>query len=521
MVKGVAVAAGASLERLAAGVVMGGFPVGSVPRETRDLAACGMKNFILFGRNVGSRDAVRSLTADLQSLVGGEATIAIDHEGGRVMRLTEAATPWPSAMAWAATGDIELARQASRVAAEELASLGINLNFAPVADLLGDYRNPVLSTRCFSDNPAVTATFVSAFVTGHREGSVAATAKHFPGHGHTPVDSHLALPEVDRSADRLRDEDLLPFVAAIRAGVPALMISHVWYTHLDPQPTPASSSVPVLRLARDELGYDGVIVTDCLEMGAVLRHMTTAEAAVRALAAGADLAIVSNRSDRQRDAIDAIAGAVRDGRLPVARLEESHRRLDRLRRDTHGTPPRWPEDGPTLAREIARRAVTLVRNEGVVPLTNDNLAVVTFAPPTATQVEDRGYESRLGRLLRRRGRDAVEVNGTAPLESVLTQLSGADTVIVGTVRATDDARQRDVVRALLKVGKRVAVIALCDPFDLLVMPDVPCFIATYGAGEYEMEAALAVLFGQAEAAGTLPVTLPGFYRRRHGLHAAQ
>jgi beta-N-acetylhexosaminidase len=321
MAHGVAARSERSLERLAAGVLMVGFPERTVREEMHELIDAGVGNFILFTRNVGSREEISALTESLQSASGGEALIAIDHEGGRVMRLAEAATPWPSPMAWAATDDLELARKASRVAAGELAALGINLNFAPVADVLGDYRNPVLSTRCFSDDPRIVADFVTAFVRGHREGGVASTAKHFPGHGYTPVDSHVDLPRVDRDDAELRAADLVPFVAAMKAGVDCIMVSHVWYPSLNEEPTPASTSAPVMRLARDELGYDGVIVTDCLEMGAVQRRMTTGEAVVRAIASGADLAMVSHRADRQREAIEALKSAARDGDIPVERLE--------------------------------------------------------------------------------------------------------------------------------------------------------------------------------------------------------
>lgn len=507
-----------SLDQLAAGVLMVGFPQGPIPDETRALARAGVRSFILFARNVRSRDVIRSLTADLQTASGGEALIAIDHEGGRVMRLAEAATPWPSPMAWAATYDPALARRAAQVAAQELASLGINLNFAPVADVFGDYRNPVLSTRCFSDDPRIVAEFVTAFVRGHQEGGAAATAKHFPGHGYTPIDSHVDLPRVERTTDELRDADIIPFAAAIEAGVDCLMVSHVWYSSLDGEPTPASTSPRIMRLARGDLGYDGVIVTDCLEMGAVQRRMGSGEAVVRAIAAGADLAIVSHRADRQREAIDALTAAARSGDLPVERLVEANRRLDTLRdrvvRPHHGP----PDGGLALAQAIAQGAITLVRDDdGILPLRPASIGVVAFNTDRTTQVEEVGFRSMLGTVARRHAQDVIEIEGMAGRDSVLRHLHDVDTVLIGVARAFEVPEQADTVRAILRSGKPVVVIGLRDPFDLTAFPESRCFLAAYGDGELEMEAALAVLFGEAQPTGRLPVALPGLYPRGHGL----
>lgn len=515
-----------SLERLAAGLVMIGFPAESPPPETRELIAQGVRNFILFGPNVRDADQLRTLSAELRTLAGQEALIAIDHEGGRVNRLQGIATPWPSPMAWSATGDLLLVQRASAAAARELTSFGINLNFAPVADILADHRNAALGARCFADEPATVAAMVAAFARGHREGSVGTTAKHFPGHGATPVDSHLELPRVDRDPAELRGGDLIPFAAAVAAGVDCLMVSHVWYAGLDDEPTPATMSQAVTRLARDDLAFDGVIVSDCLEMGAIQTRMTTGQAVVGAVLAGIDLPIVSHRSDRQREGIAALVTAVRQGIIPVERLLESHQRLARLRDRLRGTPV-LGEAGDVLALEIARRAVTLVRDaDSLLPIrlpADSALGVVTFPTTRVTLVESAGSTPPLVEAARRHSRvvPVAAAGESDPAARVLLALQDVDLVLVGTTFATGDPRQADVVRALLAAGKQVVVVALRDPFDLLTFPEAPCFLAAYDGGRIVAETALSIIFGEEKPRGHLPVALPDLYPRGHGLAFAE
>lgn len=508
-------------ERPAADVVMTGLPGTSVDAATREMIGRGVRSFILFGRNIVDRQQVHTLCAEIRALAGAEAVIAIDHEGGRVNRLRQVVTEWPSPMGWVATGDEGLVRQASTVMAQELASLGINLNFAPVADLLGNYRNPVLGTRCFSDDPEDTARFVAAFVEGHRAAGVASTAKHFPGHGDTPVDSHVDLPVVNRSPERLLQEDLVPFRAALRAGVECLMVSHVWYSRLDREPTPATLSASVARLARRDLGYEGLIITDSLEMGAIRTRMSTGEAVVGALAAGADMAMVSHGSDRQQEALSAIAAALQDGTLPAPRLNAARRRIGYLRAVArYGSA--MPESGPGLAEEIARRGVTLVRADTEsFPLhpAGNRIGVLTFVSSRDSLVEDQVGLPPLAAALARRCPSLVHVSASSEdhPEETLTQLRDVETVVAGSAHAVGRTWQADTVNRLLDAGKRVIGVALADPFDLLAFPRVPVFLAAYSDVPASVETAVAILFGEQPPRGRLPVELPGLYPRYHGL----
>jgi beta-N-acetylhexosaminidase len=512
-----------ALERIAAGLLMIGFPGQSVPPDTVNLITRGVRSFILFARNIGEAEQVKSLNAQLRALAGDDALIAIDHEGGRVNRLGGAVTPWPNPMAWAATGDIDLVRRASTAAAQELGVLGFNLNFAPVADVLGNHHNPVLGARCFSDNPQTVAEYASAFIEGHRCSNIAATAKHFPGHGSTSVDSHVDLPEVGLTLDELQCSDLVPFKAAIAADVDCLMVSHIWYSMLDDRSTPATVSRRVMDLARGELGYDGVIVTDSMEMKAIQNHMAIGEAVVQAIGAGADLAIVSHPIERQQEALEALIAAVRDGTLPIARLMEASRRLASLRKRVQSTGTTRPENGEELARSIARQSITLVRDEaGFIPLhlaANETLGVVTFSLQRPTGVENaRTPPSGLPDMARRHHAHVLEVQvEDVEPDAVLDGLCAADTIMVGTSFTTGHPRQGDVVNTLLRSGKRVVVLALSDPFDLLSFPEAPCYLAVYGDTSHQLDAALAVLFGDSHAHGRLPVRLGDLHPRGHGI----
>ena len=512
-----------ALERLAAGVLMVGFPGRSVPAGTVDLITRGVRGVILFARNIGEPEQVKSLTAQLRALAGDDVLIAIDHEGGRVNRLGTATTPWPSPMAWAATGDVELVRRTSAIAARELASLGVNLNFAPVADVLDNFHNAVLGVRCFSDDPQTVADYSSAFIEGYRCTRVAATAKHFPGHGGTSVDSHVDMPVVDRTVEEMERNDLVPFRAAIAAGVDCLMISHIWYSTLDDEPTPATVSKHVMDLARNGLGYDGVIVTDCMEMGAIQNRMTTAQAVVRAIGAGADLALVSHHVELQQAALEALVAAVQNGTLPLSRLMEATRRLDSLRRRVQSAQTEQPKGGDELARSIAQRSITLVRDEnGFIPLRldgNQSLGVVTFSSQRPTGVEnERAMPSRLSAMVRSHHARVIDVAAkAAEPNAVVDALRDTDTVMVGTSFTTGHPLQRDVVETLLGSGKRVVVLALSDPFDLLSFPKAPCYLASYGDTPHQLDAALTVVFGEAEAWGRLPVELSGLCPRGHGI----
>ncbi|MGN9783685.1 beta-N-acetylhexosaminidase [Nonomuraea sp. ZG12] len=280
---------------------------------------------ILFPANVKSVDQVVRLTNGMQKAAGLPLLISTDQENGPVSRMSALMTPFPGAHRIGATKDVKVSRAVARATGEELRALGVNLDFAPVADVNIDPRNPVIGKRAFGNRPAEVSKMVAAAVKGFEDAGVAATAKHFPGHGDTHVDSHTGLPVIDHTRAQWKRLDAPPFKAAIGAGVDAIMSAHIVFPKLDPSGDPATLSKPILTgLLRQELGFDGVISTDALNMAGVREKYGDGEVAVRAVLAGADLLLMPYDL---RKAYDAVLSAAKSGRISERRLDQSVTRL--------------------------------------------------------------------------------------------------------------------------------------------------------------------------------------------------
>ncbi len=323
-----------SLEQLALRVLLHSFPGTTLARDAADLLAEGLGGVCLFGSNTADGpDAVAELTAEIHA-AAPYAVVAVDEEGGDVTRLHALdGSPVLGPAALGAAGDLGLTRETGAVIGTELAAAGIDLDLAPVADVNSDPDNPVIGTRSFGTDATAAAAHTAAWVTGLQGAGVAACAKHFPGHGDTAQDSHLALPTVDVDLPTLLARELVPFAAAVEAGVASVMTSHIVVPALDPA-LPATLSRPVLTLLRDHLGYDGVLVTDALDMAGASAGRGIPEAAVLSLAAGADLLCIGADKDvaLAREIQAAIVAAVRAGRLAEERLVEAVDRIARMPR---------------------------------------------------------------------------------------------------------------------------------------------------------------------------------------------
>jgi beta-N-acetylhexosaminidase len=287
---------------------------------------------ILFARNLEHPEQIARLTNALQEQAAGSPLlIAIDQEGGRVSRLPSDFTIFPPSASFGVCRSPELTREAAAVTARELRAVGINMNMAPVLDIHSNEANPIIGDRAFSAAAETVSELGAAAIAGLQDNRVVACGKHFPGHGETSADSHKELPTVGLPAEQLRHRELKPFVRAIACSVGAIMTAHVRYPALDPA-RPATLSPAILTdLLRTELGFDGVTVTDDLEMRAILDHHGIEEAAVQAVQAGADLLLICQDPGRQAAAMDAVAAAVEDGTIPRVRLEASLRRLAALK----------------------------------------------------------------------------------------------------------------------------------------------------------------------------------------------
>jgi beta-N-acetylhexosaminidase len=307
-----------------------GIPGPQLDGETqRILERLGVGGVILFRRNVETPAQIAALTAALHALPS-RPLVAIDHEGGRVMRLGEPFTPFPAAATVGRTGDASLAFRIGHAMAEELASAGIDLNFAPVLDVHSNPANPIIGDRAFGSDPVVVGELGIALMRGLLAGGVIPCGKHFPGHGDTEKDSHLELPVVRRSRAELEDRELVPFQAAIAADIPMLMTAHVMYPGLDTAHPATLSRAILTDLLRISMHFGGVVVSDDLEMRAITDHQDIGTAAVATLQAGADALLVCQQLAEAEQAVEAVRSAVTDGVLSAASVQAAVQRIERL-----------------------------------------------------------------------------------------------------------------------------------------------------------------------------------------------
>ncbi|HSI34120.1 MAG: beta-N-acetylhexosaminidase [Phycisphaerae bacterium] len=307
-----------------------GFDGRSVSPGLRALIELGVAGVILFGRNVASARQVAELCGEIKRLAGHPILICIDQEGGRVRRLREGFTAVPSMRAVGATGDERLAYDIGAVLGRELRSVNIDVDLAPSVDVDTNPANPVIGDRSFGASSEIVARMGAAVIRGIQDQGVAACAKHFPGHGDTAQDSHAELPRLPHAIERLRAVELPPFRAAVEAGVAMVMTSHVVFEPVDPVLPATLSSAVIGGILRREMGYDGVVISDDLEMEAIAANFSIDEVVTRGVNAGVDLLAVCHDEELQHRAIEALAGAVRSGAVREERVAGANRRVGRL-----------------------------------------------------------------------------------------------------------------------------------------------------------------------------------------------
>ena len=338
-----------------------GFQGGSLPRELVEYLALGLAGVVLYQRNFSSAQNLQKLTSQIREAAGRSVLIGIDQEGGTRFALREPFTAWPSAADLGRLGDPESVEQVARAMADELRTVGCNLNFAPMLDLHTNPESPVTKDRSFGADPNHVARLGAAFDRGLRAGGVLSCAKHFPGHGDAAVDPHLDLPVFAGNMKRLESAELVPFAAAISSGVPLMMTAHILLPQIDPE-NPASLSRTMLDgVLRRRMGFRGVILADDLGMGAIARQYGPGEASLRTLRAGTDIAMLCHDWSAVAPAIAAVRTAKQEAHLDEGEWNASLQRIDRARGIAESPAP-WPsidilgcEKNQRLAEEIRAR----------------------------------------------------------------------------------------------------------------------------------------------------------------------
>ena len=479
----------------------------------------------------------------LQSVAPIPLLTSADFEWGVQMRIA-GATKFPRAMAFGATGDPQLAHDAGRIVAAEARALGVHVNFAPVADVNNNPRNPVINIRSFGEDPAAAGAMVAAFTRGLQDGGVLATLKHFPGHGDTAVDSHLGLPVVPHPRERLEAVELPPFRAGIAAGAHGVMVAHIELPAIDAEKQPATFSEKVIStLLRPH--FTGLIYTDAMNMDAVTEMAAPGDAAKRAVKAGMDVIL---DSPDPAAAAAAIAEAVKSGEIPRARVEQSVRRIleAKARLGLHRTKTVNLDSVPltvggrkhdAIAAAISERSITLVKDARnsvplAVPRTGKILYLSVLDYPSGWRIAAPSRRVIPELKTRWPATEAVEVSDrTTPAELDLVRAMAAnyDGIVAGVfVRASSGSGRLDlapnVVRLLQDLSRgserrsQPFVAAFFgNPYTPMFVPEIPAMLLTYDFSDYAETSAVKAIAGEIAIGGKLPITLPGLFPLGHGL----
>ena len=495
-----------------------GFPGTAVPAEFAALVReYKIGNVILFRYNIESLPQLTRLCAEIQELIRGatghDAFIAIDQEGGMVTRLPWDAVNVPGSMALAATGKPENAALAAEITARQLRGVGVNFNLAPDLDVNSNPMNPVIGVRSFGDDPNRAALFGAKAVEGYRNGGILCCGKHFPGHGDTAVDSHIGLPRIEKTLAQLESCELIPFRAAIGAGVPAIMSSHILFPSIEPGGVPATMSRAILQgLLRETLGFDGLILSDCMVMDAIRRHYGTARGVVEAMRAGVDMVFVSSNAGLQRKSAAAALAAAGAGAMDARQLEASVRRILSAKE-------RWiraaePENAGragdfAAAARMAREAIAAVR--GKACRAGEKTFFCGCADYRMTQAANADPEAkpfpeymgaRFGAKFAVCSRDPEE----AEIAELVKRAEGAENIIFSSCNAHLFRGQLALAAALAGKGVPMTVAALRNPYDLSLMPENTALLAAFDYTRDSL-AALADVFSGEDCRGAMPVAL--------------
>jgi beta-N-acetylhexosaminidase len=503
---------------------------------------------ILFRENVVTTEQTASLVSAYQEAAEKYGLLlTIDQEGGIVTRL-QSGTDMPGNMALGATRSPEISYNVGNAIGEELASLGINMNFAPVMDVNNNPDNPVIGVRSFGEDPQLVADMGVAYTKGLQEAGVAATAKHFPGHGDTAVDSHLGLPEVPHDKERLKEVELYPFQKAMEAGIDAIMTAHVTFPKIDgtkaiSQKTgeeiaiPATLSYKVLtELMREEMGYEGVITTDAMNMKAIADHFGPVDAAIRAVKAGTDIVLMPVGLE---EVATGLLSAVKSGEISEERIEASVKRILTLKvkrgvikeenplsvedkianaLEVVGSP-----EHKQVEKEAAEKSITLVKNESALPLALNSADQVV--------VVGNSFITDLGNAVKKRHENTsvISAGSTYALsEAQLEQIRNASAVVIGSYtfsvsgRSPSNAQMKMVNQIIELTDAPVIAVGIRNPYDIMAFPQIDAYLTQYGFRPASFEASAGAIFGEFSPSGKLPITIPDvnggvLYSFGHGL----
>jgi len=473
---------------------------------------------ILFARNVQSPEQLATLTRSLHEASETPILIGIDQEGGMVARLRQSQgfTESPGAMALAATQDkLQQTETISRMLADEMRSLGINWTYAPVVDLSYNADNPTVGTRSFGIDPQQVGELAAHATQGFQAGGVMACAKHFPGLGNTSVDSHLDLPSLDAPLDQLLVNDLVPYQHVIDANIASIMTTHTIYSALDSKYPATLSEIVIQDVLRKQLGYSGVVVTDCLEMHAITKHYGQGEAAVLGILADVDILLISHSRSHQEAAFAAVEEAVQAGRITQKNLDTAYERIMAIKAQyaidaaTINAAAVNTEAHKQLALEAAKSAVSLAGE--LSSLEGKRIGVIEFSARQHTELLEEIDLTDFGRAIHQHMTidEIVALHPARQTESQLDQVlalaARVDVLLVATRNAHSNPTQQQLAQKVIQAAPETVLLALRNPYDVDIIQVEPA-LCTFGDSAPSLEAAALALKGDYQPAGQRPAS---------------
>ncbi|MCX8056331.1 MAG: glycoside hydrolase family 3 protein [Ignavibacteria bacterium] len=468
------------------------------------------------------------LTNKMQSIAKFPLLISADYEHGITMRI-DGATPFPNVMALGAVDDEQLTYEMAKVIAKEAKAIGVHHNYAPVADVNNNPFNPIINTRSFGENPELVARHSTVFIKGLQENGMIATSKHFPGHGNTEIDSHLDLPVIKSNLDELHQIELYPFKEHIQAGVMSIMVGHLAVPSIEGDSgIPASLSKKIIKeLLQNQLGFNGLIVTDALNMHGITNFYSTADATIEAIKAGNDCILFP---DNPIESIDAIINAVKSGIISEERINQSVRKILITKKAVGLDKNRFVDVNEIssivgikphleLAKIISRKSITLLKNENnLIPLQTANKKFAHIIIADSRNDNDgeffrRTLKSKIPSITFTR---ILLNSGESDYNFALESCSNSDVIIVsiyskvrsyqGTLGINE--KQKEFVRKILKLNRPVVLISHGNPYVLGEFPNVTAYINNYGDTKFSEIATAEALFGEIDIEGKSPVSIP-------------
>jgi beta-N-acetylhexosaminidase len=450
---------------------------------------------------------------------GYPALISIDQEGGRVTRLPADATNAPGAMAIASSGHPENAYTAGRITARELRALGINFNLAPVLDINNNKLNPVINVRSYGDEADTVVKYGLQAMKGLADGGVLASVKHFPGHGDTAVDSHLGLPVIEKTLEQLMELELKPFIAAIDSGAEGIMSSHILFPAIEPEQVPATMSRTIITdVLKKKLGYEGLVVSDCLEMDAVNKYYGTANGALGAIKAGVHLIFVSHTPQLVVEAVERIEQAVVSGELAMSVVDEALEKVLHFKRK-YGSAASAESELSVVGCEAHRNAIGAISRESIC-LVRGTLEPVRIGDGQTLFLGSYSYRTDLASSLSKTGLSFPEAMGKAfstahamigvdpdemEIERTLREAEEYPRVVIGLYNGRENAGQLRLANRLIANGHRVTAVALGKPYDLELLVGEACGLAAFEYTSLAMDSLARILSGEVVPTGKLSI----------------